>query len=150
MNNKCKHLKQKINKKLYCKKKDKLITYSDCKNCKKEYNTPIYNKERKTKKISKRTKALTIPTKIKKIVWERDNHRCIFCHCEVPWNCADSHFIKRSHGGLGIEENILTNCPICHKKFDDSIERKNMLPIAEKYLKSKYDNWNKKDLVYKK
>lgn len=150
MNNKCKYLKQKFNNKLECKIQNKIIKIYDCSNCKyKEYD----NKEQctlKKNKQSKRTKALAIPTKIKKIVWERDNHRCIFCHCEVPWNRANSHFVKRSHGGLGIEENILTNCPSCHKQFDDSIERKNMLPIAENYLKSKYENWKKDELVYKK
>ena len=41
-------------------------------------------------------------------VWERDNHRCIFCGKLVPYNLANSHFIKRSQGGLGIEQNIMT------------------------------------------
>lgn len=99
---------------------------------------------------SKRTKALEISKKTKLIVWERDNHKCVFCGMEVPWQCANSHFIKRSHGGLGIQQNILTNCPSCHHKFDDTIERKEMLVKAEKYLKSKYRKWNKEDLFYKK
>lgn len=104
----------------------------------------------KSNKPSKRTKATSIPKQVKLIVWERDNHKCIFCGREVPWNLANSHFIKRSHGGLGIPENLFCNCLECHNKFDDSINREWMLPIARHYLMSKYENWNEKDLMYKK
>ena len=99
---------------------------------------------------SKRTKALEIPKKVKLIVWERDNHRCIFCPRDVPWNYANSHYIKRSHGGLGIEQNIVTACPRCHHNFDDTPKRKEMLLVAKRHLMSLYDNWNEEDLVYKK
>lgn len=99
---------------------------------------------------SKRTKSLEIDKKTKLIVWERDNHKCIFCHKYVDWNLANSHFIKRSHSGLGIEKNIMTNCLKCHELFEREPTRSKMIPIAEKYLKSKYKDWNKEDLVYKK
>ena len=99
---------------------------------------------------SKRTKALEIPKAIKLKVWERDQHKCIFCQRPVSYQLANSHFIKRSHGGLGIEENIMTNCLDCHHKFDDTIQRKEMLIYAENYLKSKYQNWNKEKLIYKR
>lgn len=99
---------------------------------------------------SERTKALMISKETKLKVWERDNHCCIFCGRHVEWNCANSHFIKRSHGGLGIEENIMTNCPQCHYLFDDTPMRKNMIPYAEEYFMKKYPNWNKDNLVYKK
>ena len=91
-----------------------------------------------------------IDKKTKLKVWERDNHRCIFCGRYVEWNFANSHFIKRSQGGLGIEENIMTNCLSCHHDFDDSINRKYMIQRAENYFKSIYPNWSKDDLVYKK
>ena len=97
---------------------------------------------------SKRTKALEISEKTKLIVWERDNQQCIFCHKWVPIQCANSHFIKRSQGGLGIQQNIMTNCPECHRKFDDTTNRKEMIKIAEKYFRSKYRKWNKKELLY--
>ena len=49
MNRNCKHLKQKINKTLFCKKKNKLINISECRECKKEYDTPIYKGIKKRK-----------------------------------------------------------------------------------------------------
>lgn len=155
MNNNCKNLKQKLDRKLYCKKFKKDIKISECNRCKyKEYKSIVQKSNKnwniKLNKPSKRTKALAISKKVKLIVWERDGHKCIFCDTPVPWNMANSHFIKRSHGGLGIEQNIITNCVTCHKEFENGKTRKDKLIKAETYLKSKYDNWNKKDLVYKK
>ena len=45
---------------------------------------------------SKRSKACEISQKVKEIVWNRDNHRCICCGRYVPKACANAHFIKRS------------------------------------------------------
>ncbi|MDV3426730.1 MAG: hypothetical protein LIR50_06010 [Bacillota bacterium] len=152
----CKNLKQKLDRTLYCKYKKSDIKISECSNCKyKEYKGSANNcKQLQTtamkSKPSKRTKALSIAKKVKLTVWERDDHKCIFCGKYVEWNYANSHYIKRSHGGLGIEQNIITNCETCHNLFDDSIHRKDMLPIAKKYFQSKYSNWNEEDLIYRK
>lgn len=139
---KCINLKLKINGKLYCKLHKKEIPYNYCIGC--------IDKKYKTNKPTKRTKDLGIDKKTKMIVWERDNHRCIFCGKLVPWNNANSHFIKRSHGGLGIERNIITNCEKCHHKFDDTPEREEMWEYAERYLMSKYKDFDIRDLLYKK
>lgn len=101
----------------------------------------------RAKKQSERTKQVSISQKVKKIVYERDNGLCIFCH--KP-GLPESHFIKRSHNGLGIEENIFTACRTCHNKFDDGKEREDMLPQAEAHLKSKYKDWNEESLIYHK
>ena len=130
-----------MNGKLYCKIRKKEIPYNMCVGClDKKYKTST----------TKRTKELGIAKKTKLIVWERDNHRCIFCGRLVPWNLANSHFIKRSHGGLGIERNILTNCEECHRKFDDTTDREKMWEYAERYLMSKYKDFDIRDLIYKK
>ena len=139
---KCAHLKLKLNGLLYCKVFDKEIPKTFCYACK--------NKEFKHNKPTKRTKALGITKKTKLAVWERDNHRCIFCGKLVPWNNANSHFIKRSQGGLGIERNILTNCEECHHKFDDTPEREVLWEHAERYLMSKYKDFDIDSLTYKK
>lgn len=67
---------------------------------------------------SKRTKACEIPKAVKHKVYERDNHHCLWCGRWVPERCACAHFIARAHGGLGIEENIVTLCDDCHRLMD--------------------------------
>ena len=149
MKKKCINLKQKLDRTIYCKKLKKQIKINDCSNCKyKEYKPLLHIKL--NSKPKKRTKALGITKNVKLIVWERDNHKCIFCDKYVPWNYANSHYIKRSHGGLGIEQNIMTNCQECHDLFEHSESRKKMLNIAKNHLKTKYDNWDEKDLIYRK
>ena len=105
---------------------------------------------------SKRSKATDIPMSVKKKVFERDNGRCVLCgnYCNVMPN---AHFIPRSKGGLGIEENIITLCTEltpnkCHRRYDFGTkeEREEIRQYLREYLKSKYDNWNEDDLIYKK
>lgn len=102
-------------------------------------------------KKHKQTKATEIPKKVKEDVWKRDKHKCIFCGRNVEVFYANAHFIPRSAGGLGIEENIFTACENCHREQDNGKNSKVYDKKAEKYLKSIYgDKWNKKKLVYKK
>lgn len=96
---------------------------------------------------SKRTKALAIKPKTKAAVEKRDGGSCIFCG--MPGR-GEAHFIARSQGGLGVEENLLTVCRPCHDKLDNSTNRKNMIAKAEKYLKSRYPYWDRSLLIYKK
>ena len=105
---------------------------------------------------SKRRKATDIPMSVKKIVFERDKGRCVVCG-----NCynvmPNAHYIPRSKGGLGIEENVVTLCTEltknkCHRKYDFGTkeEREKIRLIIKKYLSSKYENWNEDKLIYKK
>ena len=105
-----------------------------------------------TKRKTKKRKNYTdIPKSVKKIVWERDGHRCIFCHRYVPVECACCHFIPRSLGGLGISENIFTACENDHRKQDNGMNTKLYDLKVENYLKGIYGaNWNKENLIYNK
>lgn len=97
---------------------------------------------------SKRSKKCDINKATKNKVWERDGHRCIICG--NPFAMPNAHFIPRSKGGLGIEQNIVTLCAKCHQATDQSEHRQFMLDKIQKYLMNKYDNWNKEDLIYDK
>lgn len=97
---------------------------------------------------SKRSRACDIKKSVKDKVWERDKNRCIIC--QSPFAMPNAHFIPRSKGGLGIEQNIVTLCQECHHITDQTEHRQFMLEKIEKYLKSKYDDWDKKDLIYRK
>lgn len=102
-------------------------------------------------KKHKQTKEKEIPKKVKIAVWNRDKHKCIFCGKEVDVFYANAHFIPRSAGGLGIEENIFTACDNCHREQDNGKDTKLYDKKAEKHLKRIYGkNWDKKKLVYKK
>ena len=116
---------------------------------------PTYKTKEKSKYIKGKkhtqTKHTEIPIKVKKAVWERDKHKCIFCKREVDLFYANAHFIPRSAGGLGIEENIFTACEDCHREQDNGKNSKLYDKKAEKYLKGIYGaNWNKEKLIYKK
>ena len=97
---------------------------------------------------SKRAKACDITPKVKDRVWERDGRRCVIC--QSPNAMPNSHIIRRSQGGLGIEENIVTMCGRCHSMYDQYIDRENMEAYIENYLRSHYPNWDREKLVYKK
>lgn len=97
---------------------------------------------------SNRSKACDIPPWVKRAVWERDNHCCIICGS--PMAMPNSHYIRRSQGGLGIEENIVTMCLRCHSMYDQGIDRKAMEKFVRDYLKSKYPDWDEEKLIYRK
>jgi hypothetical protein len=107
---------------------------------------------------SQRTKALNIPVEVKRKVAERDSidgHPCcIWCGKPAPTSnplaFSNAHYIPRSQGGLGIEENILTLDWECHLMFDQTEKHRQMKAFLKEYLKSKYPDWKEEDLVYKK
>lgn len=97
--------------------------------------------------MHKRTKACAISKKTKERVFERDMGACIFCGAP---GLPEAHYIPRSHGGLGIEQNIVTACRQCHYKLDNSTKRQQMLQRAAEHLRRFYPEWNEKSLVYDK
>lgn len=98
--------------------------------------------------MHKRTKALSISPKVKKAVYERDGGCCVWCGSLEGQ--PNAHYIPRSQGGLGIEENILTLCWKCHLQFDQTTERPKMREYFKEYLKSKYPEWDESELYYQK
>lgn len=98
--------------------------------------------------MHRRTKALKIPREVKERVLDRDGECCVLCG--IWGGLPNAHFIARSQGGLGVEENIVTLCPECHRQYDNSADRKQIREQLREYLKSKYNNWDEKKLYYKK
>ena len=105
---------------------------------------------------SARTKATDISARVKKIVWERDSGRCVVCgSCRNVM--PNAHYIPRSSGGLGIEQNIVTLCTSltpnrCHDRFDfgTRAEREAIRTKIRAYLKSIYPDWDEKNLIYRR
>lgn len=105
---------------------------------------------------SKRSKATDISDKVKKKVFERDHGCCVICgnnYNVMP----NAHYISRSKGGLGIEQNIFTACTRltendCHYKFDNGTreEKERLRKIVQDYFISIYPNWSENELYYRK
>lgn len=99
----------------------------------------------------RQTKHTDISKKVKEAVWNRDNHKCIFCGKFVSIDYACCHYVGRAQGGLGIPENTFTACEDCHREQDNGLHSKEYTEIAENYLKSIYGpDWDKSKLIYKK
>lgn len=105
---------------------------------------------------SRRSKACDIPPWVKQEVWLRDNGRCVVCgnnYNVMP----NAHYIPRSKGGLGVEQNIVTLCTEltpnqCHRRFDFGAreEREEIGAVIREYLQSKYPDWDETKLYYRK
>lgn len=95
--------------------------------------------------MKKRTQALAIPQAVKAAVAKRDSVEgwpcCILCGRPAPTSeplaFSNAHYISRAQGGRGIEKNILTLCPGCHRRYDGA-ERNDLRPFLRKYLNEKY------------
>ena len=97
--------------------------------------------------MRKETSKTKIPEKVKKAVWTRDGGRCIVClRPGNPW----CHYIPRSQGGLGIEQNIVTLCPVCHREFDEGPHRNEIYKRITDYLEGFYPGWSRESVIYKK
>ncbi len=97
--------------------------------------------------MSKRSKACAISPKVKQAVYERDKGRCIICGRNgIP----NAHYIRRSQGGLGIEQNVVTLCQTCHHRFDNGDKRKEIGAVIADYLKRQYPGWDKEDVIFRK
>ena len=94
--------------------------------------------------MHKRTKATSIPAKVKRIVYERDGGCCIICGAS---GYPEAHIIRRSRGGLGIAENIVTLCRVCHGHYDNNGIGTEAIMA---YIKGKYPNWNSDKMTYRK
>lgn len=97
---------------------------------------------------SRRSKACDIDKSTRITVTLRDNGRCILCHS--PNGKPNAHYIPRSAGGLGIEQNIVTLCPDCHFNLDQTEKRSELLPIVKRYLDRHYPDFQEKYRYYKK
>ena len=97
--------------------------------------------------MHKETKAKQIPYAVKRAVWRRDHGECILCHSP---GTPVAHFISRAQGGLGIEENIVTLCDHCHRRFDQSEGRAKTKEMIRQYLKRQYPDWDESKLYYRK
>jgi len=101
--------------------------------------------------MNRRTKALDISPRVKKIVYARDNGLCILCGAP---GAPNAHYISRGQSGRGIPENVVTLCQKCHTAYDQpsgrDTQREITANIIAGYLRSKYVDWDNIRLTYQK
>ena len=106
--------------------------------------------------MRKDTKARDFDRKAKEAISKRDSIDgwpcCVYCGLAAPAPLAwsNAHYIARSQGGLGIPENGLTLCPVCHGRYDQTARREEMRGYFREYLQELYENWSEDALVYRK
>ena len=97
-----------------------------------------------------------IPKEVRDRVYERDSFDGWVCcaYCGQPKsaygtpNIEQHHYIERSRGGLGIEENLICLCKVCHTKVhkgDTDIQN-----FIREYLSEHYDGWSEDALIARK
>ena len=97
--------------------------------------------------MHKMTKVTSIPESVKRKVYARDGGKCVVCGAPgIP----NAHYIRRSQGGLGIEENIVTLCPKCHHDFDNGFKREEIGAWLSEYLDKWYPDFPDEKRVYTK
>ena len=51
---------------------------------------------------------------------------------------------------MGIEQNIVTLCRECHRRYDQTTDRPNIREFLRQYLMKKYPEWDEQNLYYRK
>ena len=94
--------------------------------------------------------ATGISDEVRARVYSRDSWDgcpcCIICGNPYP---QVHHYIERSRGGLGIEQNLVCLCAKCHYDLHNK-EYVKMTDIVGQYLKNRYPDWDEKKLVKEK
>ena len=101
--------------------------------------------------MSSRSKACDISPKVRNEVMIRDGKRCVYCGGNYMLSLAHV-FVNRSHGGLGVKENLVVLCMPCHMSLDNGKKDKSA-PIrysVEFYLKHLYGDIDVDKLKYRK
>ncbi len=97
--------------------------------------------------MHRQTKKTSIPKEVKQRVFERDGCCCILCGRP---GLPNAHYIRRSQGGMGIEQNIVTLCPKCHNDYDNGFHREDYGRAIKDYLETWYPDFPDEQRVYSK
>lgn len=96
------------------------------------------------------TKATAISPSVKWAVWYRDNGECVLCGRPVDVYHANAHIVRRSQGGKGVEQNIVTLCDLHHRETDEGKNAKENMREIIKYISDLYPGWSREKVTYHK
>ncbi len=90
-----------------------------------------------------------IPNAVRKAVYERDSWDgapcCVYCGKPYP---EVHHYIERSRGGMGIEQNLVCLCHRCHQRLHSG--HNEIKTFVRTYLSEKYEGWEEERLIVQK
>ena len=91
-----------------------------------------------------------ISPKVRERVKERDSFEGRQCclYCGSPYGVEIHHFIERSRGGMGIEQNLVSLCYQCHAKLHSGDTE--IKDFCWEYLHEKYPDYTERDLIFRK
>lgn len=109
--------------------------------------------------MKKQSRACEFNSKEREKIRTRDHNQCIFCsmnYCmeKAQWFDLSAtsimHYIPRSKGGLGIEQNGAVGCQWHHHMLDNGRngKRKEMLELFREYLERYYPEWDERKITY--
>ena len=139
---KCINLKQKLSKKLYCKKQNKEIAFKDCNNCKfKEYEIeykPIVHKNNKNRTIKNKTKKLAKLEKNRFSIIYPNENKCCLCpnSINLTWHEIYRGRNRQNSIKYGLCLRLCINCHELYqenKKFNDYWHKKGQLAFIKSY-----------------
>lgn len=91
--------------------------------------------------------ACAIKPAVREEVEQRDGYCCIFCGSPGR---GEAHIVPRSHGGLGIPQNIITVCRFCHNELDNGLHTERYKRIAQEYIENIYPDWSVELVTFSK
>ena len=112
--------------------------------------------------MHRQTKQTAIPASVKRAVALRDCAHgpatCIICGRP---GLPSAHIVRRSQGGKGVEQNIVSLCPDCHYSMDEGLFLGRLKPLGfttqqevreyvVNYIKGFYPDWTEESVKYKK
>lgn len=89
--------------------------------------------------MSNRSKSCDISPKVRDEVLNRDK-QCVVCGSRSTLTIAHV-FINRSHGGLGVKENLCVLCIKCHHDFDNGFKQdsERIKDLVQSYMHKLYE-----------
>ena len=104
--------------------------------------------EHKINYKNKASKACDFPPKVRKEIMRREQSKCAYCHSRHNLSIAHA-FVPRSKGGLGVKENGVVLCAVCHHRYDNGLDKEHepIRKYIESYMRRLYDI-NTNELVY--
>ena len=96
------------------------------------------------------TKLTGIDDRVRDAVLKRDSWEdtpCCVC-CGSPHNIELHHYVERSRGGLGREQNLICLCHKCHTKLHEGDEQ--VKEYCKAYLKDCYKGWSESKQIARK